>query len=94
MGTMGIATRDRLRRCSACPRRCSSGLIAGDHARASRSSARCSARSRRSSSAATVSPELALVVVGGHVVIQLVEGNVLVPLVMRNTIGISPLIVI
>ena len=41
--------------------------------------------------AATVSPELALVVAGVYVVIQLVEGSVLVPLVMRNTIGISPL---
>jgi predicted PurR-regulated permease PerM len=28
------------------------------------------------------------------VVIQLVEGSVLVPLVMRNTIGISPLLVL
>ena len=44
--------------------------------------------------AATVSPQLALVVAGVYVVIQLVEGNVLVPLVMRNTIGISPFLVI
>ena len=44
--------------------------------------------------AATVSPELALVVAGVYVVIQLVEGSVLVPLVMRNTIGISPLLVL
>ena len=42
--------------------------------------------------AATVSPELALVVAGVYAVIQLIEGNVLVPVVMRNTIGISPLI--
>jgi hypothetical protein len=34
------------------------------------------------------------VVAGVYVVIQLVEGNVLVPLVMRNTIGISPFLVI
>ncbi|HSK52097.1 MAG TPA: AI-2E family transporter, partial [Clostridia bacterium] len=44
--------------------------------------------------AATVSPELALLVAGIYVVIQTVEGNVLVPIVMRNTIGISPLLVI
>ena len=44
--------------------------------------------------AATVSPELALIVAGVYVVIQLIEGSVLVPLVMRNTIGISPLLVL
>ena len=44
--------------------------------------------------AATVSPELALVVAGVYLVLQLVEGSVLVPLVMRNTIGISPLLVL
>jgi predicted PurR-regulated permease PerM len=44
--------------------------------------------------AATVSPELALAVAGVYLVLQLIEGNVLVPLVMRNTIGISPFLVI
>ena len=44
--------------------------------------------------AATVSPQLALAVAGIYVVLQLVEGSVLVPLVMRNTIGISPLLVL
>ena len=44
--------------------------------------------------AATVSPELALVVALIYLVLQLIEGNVLVPLVMRNTIGISPLLVL
>jgi predicted PurR-regulated permease PerM len=44
--------------------------------------------------AATVSPQLALAVAGAYLVLQLVEGNVLVPLVMRNTIGISPFLVI
>ncbi len=43
--------------------------------------------------AATVSPELALVVALIYLVLQFVEGSVLVPLVMRNTIGISPLLV-
>ena len=44
--------------------------------------------------AATVSPELALVVAGVYIVLQFLEGSVLVPLVMRNTIGISPLLVL
>jgi predicted PurR-regulated permease PerM len=44
--------------------------------------------------AATASPELAIIVAGVYVVFQLVEGSVLVPLVMRNTIGISPLFVL
>lgn len=44
--------------------------------------------------AATVSPELALAVAGVYLVIQLIEGSVLVPLVMRNTVGISPLLVL
>ena len=38
--------------------------------------------------AATVSPEMAVIVAGIYVVIQLVEGSVLVPMVMRNSIGI------
>jgi predicted PurR-regulated permease PerM len=44
--------------------------------------------------AATVSPELALVVAGVYVILQFLEGNVLVPMVMRNTVGISPFLVI
>lgn len=44
--------------------------------------------------AATVSPQLALLVAGIYLVLQLIEGNVLVPVVMRNTTGISPFIVI
>jgi predicted PurR-regulated permease PerM len=44
--------------------------------------------------AATVSPELAVIVAGVYVILQFVEGSVLVPLVMRNTIGISPLLVL
>jgi predicted PurR-regulated permease PerM len=43
--------------------------------------------------AATVSPELVLLVVGVTAVIQVLENNVLVPVIMRNTIGLSPLIV-
>jgi predicted PurR-regulated permease PerM len=44
--------------------------------------------------AATVSPELALVVAAIYLVFQLIESNVLLPLVMRNSIGISPLLVL
>ena len=44
--------------------------------------------------AATVSPELALAVTGVYIVLQFIEGNVLVPIVMRNTVGISPFLVI
>ena len=44
--------------------------------------------------AATVSPQLALVMAVVCLVFQLIESNVLVPMVMRNTIGISPLLVL
>lgn len=44
--------------------------------------------------AATISPELALTVAGIYAVLQLLEGSVLVPIVMRNTIGISPFLVL
>jgi predicted PurR-regulated permease PerM len=44
--------------------------------------------------AATVSPQLALTVAGVYLVVQIIEGNILVPLVMRNTTGISPFLVI
>ncbi len=44
--------------------------------------------------AATVSPELALVVALIYLILQIIEGNALVPIVMRNTIGISPLLVL
>lgn len=39
-------------------------------------------------------PELALIVAGVYVVIQVVEGNVLVPIVMRNAVGLPPFVVI
>lgn len=44
--------------------------------------------------AATVSPELAVTVAIVYAILQFVEGNVLVPIVMRNTVGISPFLVI
>jgi predicted PurR-regulated permease PerM len=43
--------------------------------------------------AATVSPQLAVVVAVIYLVLQIIEGSVLVPMVMRNTVGISPLLV-
>lgn len=43
--------------------------------------------------AATVGPELVVGVLAVIAVIQVVENNVLVPLVMRNSIGLSPLVV-
>jgi predicted PurR-regulated permease PerM len=42
----------------------------------------------------TGGPELALLVAGVYVVIQVLEGNVLVPMVMKNTIGLPPFLVI
>ncbi|HEU4674018.1 MAG TPA: AI-2E family transporter [Candidatus Limnocylindrales bacterium] len=44
--------------------------------------------------AAMVSPQLAILVALVYIVVHLVEGNVLVPVVMRNTIGLSPFMVI
>ena len=44
--------------------------------------------------AATVSPQLALIVTGVYIVLQIIEGNVLVPIVMRNSVGISPFLVV
>ncbi len=44
--------------------------------------------------AATVSPELAIAVAAIYLVLQFIEGTILVPLVMRSTIGISPLLVL
>lgn len=40
--------------------------------------------------AAAFRPDLILVVLVAYVIIQLVESNVLVPIVMRNAVGISP----
>jgi predicted PurR-regulated permease PerM len=44
--------------------------------------------------AGTQGPELVAAVALVYLVIQLIEGNILVPLVMRNTIGISPFLVL
>jgi predicted PurR-regulated permease PerM len=44
--------------------------------------------------AATVRPDLLPVVIGVYVVVQLAESNIVVPIVMRNTVGLSPFIVL
>jgi predicted PurR-regulated permease PerM len=44
--------------------------------------------------AASVSPEALVLVILAYVVIHVVEGNILVPIVMRNAVGISPFLVV
>jgi predicted PurR-regulated permease PerM len=44
--------------------------------------------------ATTISPETVLVTLAVYIVLQLVEGNVLVPIVMRNAVGLSPFLVL
>jgi predicted PurR-regulated permease PerM len=39
-------------------------------------------------------PELALLVAGVYIVIQVLEGNVLVPIVMKNAVGLPPFVVV
>jgi predicted PurR-regulated permease PerM len=44
--------------------------------------------------ATTVSPGTALITLAVYVALQFIEGNVLVPIVMRGTVGLSPFIVL
>ncbi|HET8626020.1 MAG TPA: AI-2E family transporter [Thermomicrobiales bacterium] len=44
--------------------------------------------------ALTQSPRLALIVIAFMVAIQMIEGNLLVPRVMKNSVGLSPLLVV
>ena len=44
--------------------------------------------------ATTISPETAIFTIGVYLLIHAVEGNVLVPMVMRNTVGLSPFLVL
>jgi predicted PurR-regulated permease PerM len=44
--------------------------------------------------ALAIKPEVLVLVVVAYVVIQLLESNILVPIVMRNAIGVSPLLII
>ena len=39
-------------------------------------------------------PELALLVAGVYIVIQVLEGNILVPIVMKNAVGLPPFVVV
>ena len=44
--------------------------------------------------ATTVSPEMVILTIGIYLLLQLVEGNVLVPMIMRNSVGLSPFLVL
>jgi predicted PurR-regulated permease PerM len=44
--------------------------------------------------ATTISPETVVVTLAIYLVLQAVEGNVLVPLIMRNSVGLSPFLVL
>jgi predicted PurR-regulated permease PerM len=44
--------------------------------------------------ATTISPETALVTIGVYLLLQGIEGNVLVPVIMRNSVGLSPFLVL
>ena len=44
--------------------------------------------------ATTISPETVVLTMGVYLVLQLIEGNVLVPIVMRNSVGLSPFLVL
>jgi predicted PurR-regulated permease PerM len=44
--------------------------------------------------ATTISPETVVLTLGIYVLLQLIEGNVLVPIIMRNSVGLSPFLVL
>jgi predicted PurR-regulated permease PerM len=44
--------------------------------------------------ATTISTETALITLGVYLLLQIIEGNVLVPIVMRNSVGLSPFLVL
>jgi len=44
--------------------------------------------------ATTISPGTVLLTLAVYIVLQLIEGNVLVPIVMRNAVGLSPFLVL
>jgi predicted PurR-regulated permease PerM len=44
--------------------------------------------------ATTISPEVVVLTVAITIVLQFIEGNVLVPMVMRNSVGLSPFLVL
>jgi predicted PurR-regulated permease PerM len=44
--------------------------------------------------ATTISPQTVALTLGIYLLLQLIEGNVLVPLIMRNSVGLSPFLVL
>ncbi|HUQ44295.1 MAG TPA: AI-2E family transporter [Candidatus Limnocylindria bacterium] len=44
--------------------------------------------------AASISPETAIFTLGIYLLLQAIEGNVLVPIIMRNSVGLSPFLVL
>jgi predicted PurR-regulated permease PerM len=44
--------------------------------------------------ATTISPETAVVTLGVYLLLQAIEGNILVPVIMRNSVGLSPFLVL
>ena len=44
--------------------------------------------------ATTISPETVVLTLAVYVLLQLIEGNVLVPIIMRNSVGLSPFLVL
>ncbi|HEX2626328.1 MAG TPA: AI-2E family transporter [Candidatus Limnocylindrales bacterium] len=44
--------------------------------------------------ATSISTETALITMGIYLLLQIIEGNVLVPIVMRNSVGLSPFLVL
>lgn len=44
--------------------------------------------------ATTISTETAILTMGIYLLLQIIEGNVLVPIVMRNSVGLSPFLVL
>jgi predicted PurR-regulated permease PerM len=44
--------------------------------------------------ATTISPETVVLTLGIYLLLQLIEGNVLVPMIMRNSVGLSPFLVL
>ena len=44
--------------------------------------------------ATTISPQTVVLTLGIYLILQLIEGNILVPMIMRNSVGLSPFLVL
>jgi len=44
--------------------------------------------------ATTISPQAVVLTLGIYLILQLIEGNILVPMIMRNSVGLSPFLVL